>query len=366
MATITALRLAYKQSGSMTDTTCLRIVRKDGTIYRFVALDKNLVIEARNNLGTEQNLPSAVTYTAASIADFSAYGSSIGEFGQVDIEGTIEALGFVRSDIINGLFDRARIYIFATNYNRPIEDEEPIMSGFWGEVTLIDGRFIAKFSSLIDTLALTTGRVYQASCDAQLGSYRCGVPLVDTPDWEPNTVYAETSEFDKRIGSIVKHTGTEISGTSRYFICTTPGTSGATEPSWNLTLNTTTSDGTVQWTTINPYQIQVEIVGVISDTELEVVDNIEDNYFTNGYLEALTGENAGLKIPIENGNTYGLPIKLLFAPNNSWTVGDIVLLTAGCNKTKTACSAKFFNSYNYQGFPNVPGRTAFNQGNPTY
>ncbi len=370
MATITATRLAYKQTGNVTDTTCLRVVRKDGTVYRFVALDKNVIMTAKNVLGAEESLPFPVTYTAASIADFSAYGNTIGEFGQVDIEGTIEALGFSRSDIINGLFDRSRIYIFSTNYNRPIEDEEPIMSGFWGEVTLIDGRFIAKFSSLIDTLSLTTGRVYQASCDAQLGSFRCGVPLSTVSAWQASASYTASPVTDKRVGSIVKPTVPN----SFYYICTTSGTAGVSEPIWNTILGGTTNSGSAVFTTTYAYKHEYTVFNTLSNLTFIVQTPYPDDgpqevgVFTNGFAEFTSGLNIGIKIPIQKSledSPDDCTLTLLFSPPQEVIIGDTVILTLGCIKTKSACTNKFFNSYNYQGFTDVPGRTAFNQGRPT-
>ncbi len=369
MATITALRLAYKQAGDITDCKCLRIVRKDGTIYRLTALDKDLIITTKNNLGVEQALPASVTYKAASIADFSAYGNSMGEFGQIDIEGVLESTGFLRADIVNGLFDRARIYIFTTNYNRPIEDEEPLMSGFWGEVTLIDGRFIAKFSSLIDTISLTTGRVYQASCDAQLGSFRCGVKLTTIPNWTASTAYTVSNDNDKRLGSIVKPTVDN----GYYYKCTVAGTSSGSQPSWTAVEGALNIDGAVTWEAIIAYQSEQTVFNVLDTKEIQFVNTydsegvITNGRFTNGYIELTSGGNTGLKIPVERSTQPTSPgnvatLYLLFEPPNPIVITDTFILTIGCNKTKTACTDKFLNAYNYQGFTDVPGRVAFVQG----
>ena len=40
-----------------------------------------------------------------------------------------------------------------------------------------------------------------------------------------------------------------VTATPYYYVCTTQGTSGATEPTWSTTIGGTTSDGTVIWTT---------------------------------------------------------------------------------------------------------------------
>ena len=359
MATITATRLAYKQTGNVTDCTCMRIVRTDGTTLRFVCLDKDISMTLKNVNGAEVAIGQTVTYQSISVADFSAFGSTIGEFGQVDLEGAVSTLGIKREDLVKGLYDRARVYIFYTNYNRPIEDEEAVTSGLWGEVTLIDGRFIAKFSSLLDILNTTTGRIYKAPCDAQLGSFRCGVNLNSIPNWQASTAYTVANDSDKRIGIIVKHTAATVGGTVRYFKCTVAGTSGASEPSWNTTLGATTVDGTVTWEAIYPYKVTTTVTGITSKTVITVGNNVAVDWFTNGYLQVVTGDNTGMKIPIENG---GASLTLAFEPTYNWTLGDQVILTVGCTKTRTACKDKFENVLNYQGFAKIPGRVALNVG----
>ncbi len=368
MATITATRLVYKQSNNITDCTCLRIVRRDGTVYRFTSLDKNLSFSEKNVNGNEIPIGSTVTYITTTIGDFSAYGSSIGEFGQIDIEGLCSTGGINRRDVVNGLFDRARLYIFTTNYNRPIEDEEILMTGLWGEFTTTDNRFIAKFSSLIDVISLTTGRVYQAPCDAQLGTFRCGVPLLTTPVWDNNTSYNVSPENDKRIGDVVRPTVDN----GYYYVCTTDGISGGTEPTWPTTYFSTVGDGTVEWTAIYAYQNDTTVFNTIStrhftvETTYPASGSTNGGPWTNGYVEFLNGDNTGVKIPIERSNQPASPggvanIYLLFSPPNEIFIGDEIRLTLGCNKTKAACG-NFFNTYNYQGFTDIPGRVAFVQG----
>ncbi len=58
--------------------------------------------------------------------------------------------------------------------------------------------------------------------------------------WAANTVYAA--------GALRRQLATPAQGNERVFRCTTPGTSGAAEPAWILTAQSTTSDGTAVWT----------------------------------------------------------------------------------------------------------------------
>lgn len=50
------------------------------------------------------------------------------------------------------------------------------------------------------------------------------------------------------VGMIRRQLATPTQGSERCFRCTTAGTTGATEPAWNLNLNGTTTDNTVVWT----------------------------------------------------------------------------------------------------------------------
>jgi len=60
--------------------------------------------------------------------------------------------------------------------------------------------------------------------------------------WAASTAYT--------VGQIVRQLATTSVGNERCFRCTTAGTSGSSEPSWNLTKSSTTADGTAVWTEI--------------------------------------------------------------------------------------------------------------------
>lgn len=57
------------------------------------------------------------------------------------------------------------------------------------------------------------------------------------------TSWAATTAYS--VGDVVKSTA---GATTVYFYCTTAGTSGGTEPTWDETVGNTTTDGTVTWT----------------------------------------------------------------------------------------------------------------------
>lgn len=82
----------------------------------------------------------------------------------------------------------------------------------------------------------------------------------------------------------------------------------------------------------------------------------EDRWFQRGRFEVLTGAAAGLFGSIkrdsieENGRVIALwePIRA------NVEAGDLVRLTAGCDKRFETCRFKFNNVVNFQGFPDIP------------
>lgn len=80
-------------------------------------------------------------------------------------------------------------------------------------------------------------------------------------------------------------------------------------------------------------------------------------WFEKGRLDVLTGAAAGLSGAIKSDRLDGLSrtvvlwqrLGLAAAP------GDLVRLTAGCDKSAGTCQQKFQNLLNFRGFPHIPG-----------
>ncbi|XKM14234.1 phage BR0599 family protein [Orbaceae bacterium ac157xtp] len=84
-------------------------------------------------------------------------------------------------------------------------------------------------------------------------------------------------------------------------------------------------------------------------------NNIEDGYFTGGYIEWVVDgikEMRGLKTQSAGkmgllGGTHGLK------------VGMIITIFPGCDRTIKTCNKKFANHLNYGGQPHIPGISPF-------
>ena len=51
-------------------------------------------------------------------------------------------------------------------------------------------------------------------------------------------------------------------------------------------------------------------------------------------------------------------LTLLEAPVRAISDGDSFIAQAGCDKRIATCGAKFANTVNFRGFPNIPGQDA--------
>lgn len=88
-----------------------------------------------------------------------------------------------------------------------------------------------------------------------------------------------------------------------------------------------------------------------------VLESFSSGFFNFGTAEILSGPAAGLISTIRQDNgvdgsrTIDLMIDFMLTPQ----VGDLVRLTAGCDKSGQTCREKFDNFLNFRGFPHIPG-----------
>lgn len=83
-------------------------------------------------------------------------------------------------------------------------------------------------------------------------------------------------------------------------------------------------------------------------------------WFTSGTLTWTSGVNVGrITEVLGHGLTDAIAsLTLLEAPMRAIAVGDSFIARAGCDKRIATCGAKFANTLNFRGFPNIPGQDA--------
>jgi len=89
--------------------------------------------------------------------------------GSMDLDGIATITGIGRDQIAAGVFDSARLYVFATSWKSPLDNEEPIGAAILGRTTLEDDNYRIEMMSLVDALNQSVGRSYAPSCDKIFG-----------------------------------------------------------------------------------------------------------------------------------------------------------------------------------------------------
>lgn len=262
-----------------------------------------------------------------------------------------------KNDIAAGLYDYARVFVFVTDAANPVEDEEKMFSGFWGQASLVDGKYITEFRGLLDVLNQSSGRFFNSQCDAVFGGQRCGVPL-DVKEWSSEmfvTTVAETG--DRRVGIVVKPTSE-----NGYFYKATAisnnNKTGSVEPTWPTIAGATIADGDITWTAFTATTYNTTVTSVTSRTKFTssaAAAIYTDNSFKNGYVEFTSGDLSGLRFYVKSYDGLG-GITLRTQTPVDISPGDGIKLVKGCQKRFiTDCKNAYDNFTNFQGFPYIPG-----------
>lgn len=149
-------------------TWCVRIVPLWGSPVYLTSHVRDLVMGGH-------------TYQSDSGYEFSGQASEASMSpGVMDLNGIAGIAGISFDEIASGLFDNARVYCFATTWNSPVEDEEPLGLSFMGKTTIKDGRYTAELMMAIDALNQSVGKTYGTACPKRFGGSEyagCGVAL---------------------------------------------------------------------------------------------------------------------------------------------------------------------------------------------
>lgn len=136
---------------------CLRIVPQWGDTVYLTDHPRDLVMGGH-------------TYQTDSGYQFSGQASEADMApGVMDMEGIAEIAGISFAEVVSGVFDGARVYAFATTWNNPTEDEEPLGVAIMGKTTVKDKRYTAEMMMLVDALNQTVGKTYTAGCQKVFG-----------------------------------------------------------------------------------------------------------------------------------------------------------------------------------------------------
>ncbi|MNO31440.1 hypothetical protein D3C76_214140 [compost metagenome] len=277
---------------------CLRIVPESGPVVRLTDQPTDLVMS------------NGQVYASEAGYEFSGYGSTSSMSpSSIDLTGILDH-GVSRDQLASGVYDNARVYLFATSWAAPVEDEEALALLILGKTTLYDDRYTAQLMSLVDALNQTVGRQYTAQC--------------------PWTLFDQTLD-----GVIIASTRSR---------CTGPRVA---------------PDGP----NINAYKVTGTVTAVTDLYQFQDSARAEvDDWFTNGAVMFITGANAGLKPKEIKDYTAGGQVIVYEAFHYPIQVGDQYVMIPGCRKRRDEdCVAKYANGANFGGQPDVPAPSQYGQ-----
>lgn len=155
---------AHLESGTTTLCWCWKLVRRDGVVQGFTDHDRKVAFDG-------VTYEAAAGFTASDIKD--GVGLSV---DNLEVSGALSSAALNENDLAAGLYDDAAISIYRVNWQAP-EQRVLMRSGSIGEVRRTGTAFTAEVRGLAHYLQQPKGRLYQLTCDADLGDARCGIDL---------------------------------------------------------------------------------------------------------------------------------------------------------------------------------------------
>ncbi len=166
MKTIPSALQAKLASGVTTLCRCWKITRRDGVVQGFTDHDDDV-------------MRGGVTFRAGTGLDGS---DATQKFGLAvdgsEISGALSADSLNEDDLAAGRYDAAAVEVWLVDWCEPSLGVL-LAKGALGEVRREGAAFNAELRGLSHRLAEESGRLYTASCSADLGDARCGVDLSD-------------------------------------------------------------------------------------------------------------------------------------------------------------------------------------------
>lgn len=165
MKTISAGLAAHLALNSTTIATCWKATLTNGTVYGFTSHDADLVVSGVTYLAATGQTPSAISSGSDLAVD------------NLDVIGFLDSAVITEADVNAGLWDYAAIEIFQVNWADLTQGTLKLRNGKLGEIRLGRQQFTAELRGLTQHLQQVIGKIYSATCRADLGDAQCGINL---------------------------------------------------------------------------------------------------------------------------------------------------------------------------------------------
>lgn len=152
---------------------CWRLVRRDGHVLGFTDHDRDLAF-------------GGTSFVARSGLEAAEASAELGfAVGGGEVSGALVSAGIAESDVAAGRYDDASVETWLVNWADP-EERVLLDIGSIGEIRRADGAFVAEVRGPMHRLDEERGRLFRATCSADLGDARCRVDLA--PETQTGTV----------------------------------------------------------------------------------------------------------------------------------------------------------------------------------
>lgn len=167
MKTISAALDAHLNQDVTTICSCWVITRRDGTVMGFTDHDADL-----NYGGILMNSNSGFFRSAIT-------SSTTGSSDNLEVKGFLDSDYIAEDDLINGLYDYAKVEVFMVNWSDLDQGRLMVRTGWFGEVVRWpSGMFVVELKGLLQLFNNQVGHIFQPECRADFGDSRCKVPVI--------------------------------------------------------------------------------------------------------------------------------------------------------------------------------------------
>ncbi|WP_262027653.1 DUF2163 domain-containing protein [Microvirga sp. Mcv34] len=177
MRTIPENLAAHMADGATTLCHCWKLIRRDGAILGFTDHDRDLSF-------------GGTVYAARTGLEAAEVTAELGfAVGGGEVSGALVSAGLTEDDIASGRYDDASVETWLVNWNN-VEERLLLDIGSIGEIRRADGGFVAEVRGLMHRFDEERGRLFRATCSADLGDTRCGINLASSTYGQVGTVTA--------------------------------------------------------------------------------------------------------------------------------------------------------------------------------
>lgn len=150
-------------------TECIKITRPDGMIYRFTALDENLLVQ-------EEDLQ-FYTYKSADSFKLTALENQSGlVVSNMNVDAIVSDDSITEDALIAGLFDFSNVELFIAYWAGPNLGTLPLRTSWIGEITLKGPMFTADLRGIAQKLQQIFVSTTSLECRYTFADSKCGLP----------------------------------------------------------------------------------------------------------------------------------------------------------------------------------------------